>query len=255
MARGRPPKVAIPDLIWKQARTLYETQPDVSVPKLIDDIERRTGIRIPHSTLHKRIKSQGWTRQRVAVRDNAGKVHKRALDSIAPAKPKPKRKRRSKPKPKPDKPPESQLPPLPEPDPDKPEEEVLLIPERILNAIQKGIETDQVLAQAAKGSLGWHLKRDFAIRGQIDAIEKTAAAQGRELTAKERAKIVQLKKELIKIPDLVKIAQIGVSPNEQVNLIMQKITNQDNRIQVMFEVTDPAKLEPVSQMEERKEAV
>ena len=227
----------------------------MSVSEIARNITERTGIYVPISTMLKRIKAQGWARQQIAVENNAADVHKRALDSIAPAKPKPKRKRRSKPKPKPDKPPESQLPPLPEPDLDKPEEEVLLIPERILNAIQKGIETDQVLAQAAKGSLGWHLKRDFAIRGQIDAIEKTAAAQGRELTAKERAKIVQLKKELIKIPDLVKIAQIGVSPNEQVNLIMQKITNQDNRIQVMFEVTDPAKLEPVSQMEERKEAV
>ena len=180
---------------------MYETRPGIPVSQIQEEIFKATGIKIPLQTIYKRAKRKGWQRTPQIPMDAK--------------------------------------PILPPTDSDEPEDTILS--KRMLKAIQKGIETDQVLAQAAKGSLGWHLRRDFAIRQRIDTIEAQATKEHRALTPDEVSQIRVLHSKLLKIADLIRIAQITMPPGDQIKIqtnisnVGNTTTNNDNRVQIIVQ--------------------
>jgi len=102
-----------------------------------------------------------------------------------------------------------------------------------IEKLQKRVETDIKISDAAKSALAWHLARDHKTRELVTALESKERAG--TLSGDEEKWLRELRKLMISIGDLIKISQIGMIPIEQVNFINQHIAKNDNRVNIIFE--------------------
>lgn len=219
--RGRPSK--IPKEAWAFARELFESAQNIDVAVIVEKLKEVFGITITTSAVYKRAKKEGWKRGSrydvqiqlgTPVEDNSGDVAKLVGAQSQTQQP------------------------------------VKYLPDKLLALIQQGLESNQVLAQAAKGALGWRLKRDMEARREIELLEKKIAQNGGTPTPAEKARLEELHSRLLRVPELVRIAQLGIVPQQHVSLVLQKnqtieSPGEDKRVQVVFELYDDAEVEVI----------
>lgn len=199
----------LPAGVKEYIKQLYETYPIIPANEIVEIIKERFGRKISRATIYNIANREGWKRGSSSnISLSNEQEAEKALNNAASS---------------------GVMDPI--------------LSSHLIDLVRQGLESDQILAQAAKSSLGWHLKRDAEARKQIDQIETAVAMQGGSITPAQRSTLAELRKRLLSVKELIMIAKMGIIPSQQVNVILQKnqftqVNANDNQIKVIFELLD-----------------